>query len=272
MPSFRRDGINFHYVDRGEGVPVIVQHGLGGDTSQPALLFHPPPGFRLLAPDARGHGETRPFGPHEKVGIAAFADDLLALMDHLGLDRAIVGGISMGAAVALNAALRAPDRLRGLILSRPAWLDRPFPTHLAVFPLITRLIEEHGPAEGRRRFVESEEFRRLESINPDSAQTLAGHFEHPRAAETAVKFDRIARDAPCTDRGGWDAIAVPTLVMANRQDPIHPFEYGEELARSIPGATFRELTPKSVSLIGHGQDVRDAFEDFLRRHFPGARP
>ena len=272
MPTFRHDEINFHYVDRGEGIPLVVQHGLGGDTAQPTLLFQPPPGFRLLSLDARGHGETFPLGPPEKIGLGPFANDLRALLDHLGLERAVIGGISMGAAVALNFALRFHDRLLGLILSRPAWLDQPFPAHLEVFPLIARLIAEHGAEEGRRRFVESDDYRRLMAVNPDSAQTLAGHFHHPRAEETAIKFERIARDDPGNDRAAWGSIAVPSLVLANRLDPIHPFEYGDEIARAIPGAMFRELTPKSVSLIGHGQDVRMAFEEFLARHFPIASP
>ncbi len=272
MPIFRYDGIDFHYVDRNEGTPLVIQHGLGGDTAQPTLLFQPPPGFRLLSLDARGHGETRPLGPPEKIGIRPFADDLRAFLDHLGLQRALVGGISMGAAVALNFALRFPDRLLGLILSRPAWLDQPIPQHLAIFPRISHLIAQYGSQEGRRRFLESDDYQRLKAVNPDSAQTLAGHFLHPRAEETAIKFDRIARDDPGADRSKWSSIQVPTLVLANRRDPIHPYEYAEELSRTIPGAMFRELTPKSVSLIGHGQDVRMAFEAFLNRSFPTTRP
>lgn len=268
MPTFRHEEIDFAYVDRGEGIPVVIQHGLGGDTAQPTLLFQPPAGFRLLALDARGHGQTRPLGPPEKIGLGPFADDLRALLDHLGLERAIIGGISMGAAVALNFAIRYPDRLLALVLSRPAWLDQPLPPHLEIFPTITRLLMESGARDGHRRFLESDDYRRLKAIDPDSAQTLASHFLHPRAEERAILFDRLARDAPCRDRSGWSSIAVPTLVMANRHDPIHPFEYGLELARSIPGALFRELTPKSVSPIGHGQDIHNAFEEFLARAFP----
>ncbi len=273
MPAFHRDGIGFHYIDLGDGIPLVIQHGLGGDTSQPALLFQPPEGFRLISFDARGHGETRPLGPPERIGIAHSADDLLALLDHLGVDRAIVGGISMGAAIALNFALRYPRRLLGLILSRPAWLDRPNPPHLAIFPLMAELIRERGAAEGHKLFLQTPEYQRLRGLNADCAQSLAGHFHHPRAEETAIKFDRIARDTPCLGRAGWGEIRVPTLVMANRQDPIHPFEYGEELARGIPGADFREVTPKSVSFIGHGLDIRAASEDYLLQHFSiAARP
>lgn len=268
MPTFRHDGINFAYVDRGEGLPVLIQHGLGGDTTQPTLLFQPPPGFRVVCLDARGHGETRPLGPSEKLGIGPFADDLLALLDHLGLDQAVVGGISMGAAVALNFAVRNPERLLALILSRPAWLDQPLPPNLEVFPRISRLLIESGAQEGHRRFLESEDYQSLQATDPAGAQTLAGHFLHPRAEERAILFDRIARDTPIHGRGELSKLSAPTLVLAGRQDPIHPFEYGEELARLIPGAQFRELTPKSVSPIGHGLDARAAFEEFLSEVFP----
>src|SRR3954469_5820695 len=127
MPTFDHDGLAFHYRDEGRGLPFVFQHGLGGDVSQPFGLYSPPAGVRLIAFDARAHGETRPVGDPKKISLAEFADDLVALLDHLGIDRAVVGGVSMGAAVALSAALRHPARVEGLVLSRPAWLDRPLP-------------------------------------------------------------------------------------------------------------------------------------------------
>jgi pimeloyl-ACP methyl ester carboxylesterase len=60
MSFLHHDGITFHYLDSGEGVPFIFQHGLGGDVTQPYGLFTPPLPFRLLSFDFRGHGETRP--------------------------------------------------------------------------------------------------------------------------------------------------------------------------------------------------------------------
>jgi hypothetical protein len=55
--------------------------------------------------------------------------------------------------------------------------------------------------------------------------------------------------------------------MGNQRDPIHPFEYAEVMARLIPGATIRELTPKSVSLEQHNADVQRHLMEFLGRHF-----
>ncbi len=267
MPFFASDGLTFHFLEAGSGVPFFLQHGLGGETSLVFALFKPPPGVRLIGFDARAHGETRPLGDPAKIGIASSADDLCALMDHLAIERAVIGGISMGAAISLNLALRFPERVLGLVLSRPAWLDFPRPENVRVFGLIAEMIRQHGAPRGRELFIKHEVYQHLRREFPDAANSLVSQFNHPRAEETVVKFERIPNDAPCRDRAGWAQIAVPTLVLANRCDPIHPFEYGEELARHIPGAEFREITSKSVSLEQHEADVNRFLTEFLFRHF-----
>jgi pimeloyl-ACP methyl ester carboxylesterase len=263
MPFFKRDGLAFHYRDRGEGRAFVFQHGLGGDANQPFGLFTPPAGFRLLTLDCRGHGETRPLGDPDKLSYAAFADDVCALLDHLQLPQVIVGGISMGAGVALNLALRFPERVCGLVLSRPAGLDRPVPPNAAVFPQIAQLIQQHGAQEGLRRFKQSDVYADLMSTAPDAARSLCGQFEHPRAEETAVKLARIPSTVAIPDAGVLASIEVPTLVLANRQDPIHPFAYGEKIARALPQAELKELTSKSVSVEQHAQQTQHYIEQFL---------
>ena len=85
MPNFLRDGITFHYLDTGVGLPFVFQHGLGGDVAQTAEIAGELPGVRFLSLDCRGHGETRPLGDVAQLGFAAFAADVLALLDHLGI-------------------------------------------------------------------------------------------------------------------------------------------------------------------------------------------
>src|SRR5262249_11354645 len=98
-----------------------------------------------LCLDARAHGLTQPMGEPSDLSFDIFGDDVIALLDHLGLRRAILGGISMGAAVALNVAVRYPERVDGLVLSRPAWLDGPMPPeNVARYAAIARLLRRVG--------------------------------------------------------------------------------------------------------------------------------
>src|SRR6516162_9840435 len=108
MPWFDRQHFRFHYIDRGEGTPFIFQHGLGGSTEQTAGLFPETPGVRLLTLDCRSHGESEPTAQPEDLRLSLMADDIVALTDHLALKDVVLGGISMGAGIALNLALRYP--------------------------------------------------------------------------------------------------------------------------------------------------------------------
>jgi pimeloyl-ACP methyl ester carboxylesterase len=267
MAFFDDDGIRFHYRDEGAGVPFFFQHGLGADLTQPFSLCQPPTGIRLIGFDTRAHGQTTPVGLEEKISFNTFADDLRALMDHLQIHQAVVGGISMGAAITLNFTLRNPTRVLGLVQSRPAWLDAPNPWNLTMFSLITRLVREHGRVKGKALFMETPEYAETLAKWPDVASSLAAQFDNPVVDETAFKFERIIRDAPCRDRAQWANINVPTLILANRFDPIHPYEYAAEMQQIIPGAEFQEITSKGISLDLHNADVQRCLDSFLRRNF-----
>jgi pimeloyl-ACP methyl ester carboxylesterase len=267
MPEFQRDGLTFHYQDGGQGTPVFFQHGLGADMTQPLGLLQPLKGFRLLAFDCRAHGETRPFGHEAKLNFDCFADDLIALLDHLEIPQAVFGGISMGAGISLNAALRYPERILGLILSRPAWLDTPSPTNLRVLGVIARLIREHGARAGRQQFLESADYARLQAESPDAASSMVGQFESARAEDGVARLERMLNDVPSRDRWRWKKIDVPILVLANRQDPVHPWALAETMAKEFNNAELAELTPKSVSKELHAADVQRTIERFLERHF-----
>ncbi len=267
MPSFQHDNIRFHYLDAGQGLPFFFQHGLGGDVSQPFGLFQPPEGIRLITFDCRGHGQSEPLGDPEKISIATFADDLRALMDHLNIREAVIGGISMGSAIALNLVLRFPDRVQGLVLSRPAWLEGPIPRNVEVYSFIARLVREHGPRRGQELFQASPIYAEMLQQSPDVAGTLLRQFESPRINDHVVLLERIPNDRPLQRLDDLKVIDVPTLVLANREDPVHPFDLGQKLARAIPNAEFREVTSKTMSKEAHTADVQRFIEEFLEKHF-----
>ena len=270
MPFFNHDGIQFHYRESGRGIPFVFQHGLGADANQTFDLLGPPRGFRLLTFECRGHGETRPVGPEEKISIEQFTEDLRAFLDHLHIERAVIGGISMGAAIALRFALEYAPRVLGLVLSRPAWLDESRADHLRVFSSLAEFIRKYGAWEGAQRYQETEAYREVLKKSPDNAKSLLAQFAHARAEETVAKLERIPNYAPRHSREDWKRIAVPALVLANRQDEIHPFEFGEILAQAIPQAEWREITPKSLSIEQHARDVQRFIGEFLGRHFSAA--
>jgi len=267
MSFFTHDGLSFHYRAAGEGVPFFFQHGLGGDLNQPFGLFTPPNGIGLVACDCRAHGETRPLGEVEKLSFESFTEDLRALLEHLHLTRVVMGGISMGAAVALNFTLRYPKRVAGLVLSRPAWLDGPNRWNEEVYSGMAQLIREHGAQRALDIFKQNKIYLETLAQAPDAAQSLAGQFLNPRAEEAVARLEKIPKDAPYRDRSVLASLRVPVLVLANRQDPIHPFEYGEELQRWIPGAELKELTAKSRSKEKHAAEVQEYIAEFLSRHF-----
>ncbi|MCH2209738.1 MAG: alpha/beta hydrolase [Fuerstiella sp.] len=265
--QFHHDGITFHYRDIGQGLPFVFQHGLSGDVSQPCGLFTPPAGIRLISFDCRAHGETQPLGPVNKLCFSGFADDLAALLSHLKIDRVVIGGISMGAALAVRFALQFPRRVMGLVPSRPAWLAGPNYENAKLFTDIADLICDLGPARGREQFCRSQVYTTMMAESPDCAGSLAGQFDGQSPVERAVRLRHIPQDAPYDQLSELTRICVPTLVMANRQDPIHLFHYGQTIAEQIDGAEFQELTPKSVSSEQHAADVQLHLGNFLERHY-----
>ena len=265
MPFFTHDGIIFHYLEKGNGTPFFFQHGLTGDAEGVCALIGTVQGCRLISFDCRAHGKTTPVGDTKKIGFNAFADDLVSLMDHLGIAKAIIGGTSMGAGVALNCALRHSGRVAALILLRPAWLDAPNAENVRVFSMIADLLKKHGTTSGLEVFRKTSIYASIVEVSQDSANSLLSQFGNPRALEAIARLERIPSDAPNWDRREWLSIRVPTLVLANRQDPIHPFEFGETLAKQIRGAVFKEVTPKSINLQKYTLELREFIADFLRR-------
>jgi len=105
------NGITLAYSDRGKGLPLVLIHGfpLCRKIWRPQAEALSKAGCRVIAPDLRGFGESGLTIGTE--GMDIYADDVVALMDHLGIDKAVVGGMSMGGYVLLNLLERYPERV-----------------------------------------------------------------------------------------------------------------------------------------------------------------
>jgi pimeloyl-ACP methyl ester carboxylesterase len=270
MPRFKTSDGTFNYIDEGAGIPLAFQHGLGGDVNQ-AKTF-PIPNARVLSFDARGHGQTIASLEPERLTFSSFANDLCSLLNHLEIRGAVIGGISMGAGIALNFALRFPDKTLGLILCRPAWLTERSPKNLLAYPEIASLIEREGIVRGRTLFESSARFQQIRHESVASAESLLQQFERPGAEPSFAVLHWMPKDVPNKDSADWKTIRVPTLILGNGQDPIHPIEYAQLLSSLIPRSTFQEVTSKSVDPIRHVKDVVAAITLFLQREIQSARP
>lgn len=272
MPHFVHAGIGFHYREVGTGLPFILQHGLGGDTNQPFRLFTPPASVRFLTMDCRAHGDTYPLGESDSITFRTFADDVVALMDYLGITYAVVGGISMGAAVALNLAVRHPSRISGLLLSRPAWLYESNPPNLHIYAVIAEYLCKYGAKEGALKFCKLDVYKAIAAESADTALSLVGQFSNPRAEEAVVRLMCVPKDTPVDNVIDITSLRLPTLVLANRQNPVHPYQYGEKLAELIPNAEFEELTPKSIDANQHAADFQRTVTGWLVRNWLNHSP
>jgi pimeloyl-ACP methyl ester carboxylesterase len=263
----RRDDADLHVSDGGSGYPVVFQHGLGGDGGQVAENFPDDPAFRRLTVECRAQGRSTP-GSVRPFSIAMFADDVLAACDARGIDRFVVGGISMGAAIALRLAARHPERVSALVLARPAWLFDPAPDNMRPYGEVAARMRTLSREAARDAFARSETAETLRRDAPDNLASLLGFFDRPDLAVTADLLGAIAADGPGVTEAEAAALSVPTLVIGHGVDHAHPLGHAQRLAATIPGARLVEIAPKATDKPRHVAAFRSALEDFLRHLVP----
>ncbi len=244
-------------------IPVVFQHGLCGSAQQTAEAFPDEPGFRRITLECRGHGEAEPGDPAE-FSIATFTDDLIALIETEGVAPCVVGGISMGAAISLRLAATRPDLVRGLVLARPAWVVEAGPENLAAPALVGALLSQHDPATARDLFDQSSTAVEMAATAPDNLASLRGFFTQEPIAVTAALLAKICSDGSGVTEAQVAAITVPTLIIANQRDAIHPMSHATRLASLISNAELVEITPKADNFERHLAELRAAFGAFLR--------
>jgi len=259
------DGARLVFYRQGQGVPVLWQHGLGAEHAQPASVFPSLPGFERMTLMCRGHDESD-LGEPSRLSIAQFADDALALLDDLQIETAIVGGISLGAAIALRLAVHHPSRINALILARPAWVDVPSPETMGAYALAADYLERLGAQRGLQQFCADERYLGVLARSPDNAQSLRGFFSRPRPETTIALLSRIAHDWPQITRQELRRIQIPALVIGNDHDHVHPLAYAQELRALIPSAHLAIVTSKTVNRQHYQQEFVAALAGFLIGH------
>ncbi len=247
-----------------DGTPIVLLHGITATRRYVVMgsRLLERSGMRVISYDARGHGRSSPAPDRHSYGYDRLAADLLAVLDELGLDRAILAGASMGAHTIVRFALDHPERVAALGLITPAYLpgepaSAPDATgaETAIIGAAGNVVGEEAKtdafaawdalAEGLRGggvdgFMAAYDFEAVPEVWRATVETvvrqrLARH-EHPQAVADALEV--VPRSRPFERVEDLAAIAAPTLIVASRDeaDPGHPLAVGERYARAIEGA------------------------------------
>ncbi|HEY0702121.1 MAG TPA: alpha/beta hydrolase [Candidatus Acidoferrales bacterium] len=260
--TYRHAGLNFSIGESGDGAPVLFQHGLCGDALQTAEVFPEGDRWKCVTLECRGHGRSDAGDPRN-FSIASFTDDLVSFIAAENLAPVVVGGISMGAAIALRLAVLHPNLVRGLILARPAWIAEAAPANMLPNLVAGELLRDRGPEEGRRAFDRLPLARTLAVEAPSNLASLQGFFSRTPHDVTGELLCRISADGPGVSRDDLHAIRVPTLVIGHARDVIHPLAMAQELAAEIPGAKFVQITAKADDAERFRHEFTAALSSFL---------
>jgi pimeloyl-ACP methyl ester carboxylesterase len=232
--------VDLYVTEAGEGVPVVLLHGLTA-THRYVVMGSKAlerSGHRVIAYDARGHGRSDPAPSADAYRYEDLRDDLVRVMDERGIERAVLAGASMGAHTILRLALEQPERVAALVVITPAYDPEEFgdSDSLARWDALAEGLRTGG-VEG---FVEAygdpdvpEAWR--ETVFRVIRQRLGAH-EHLDAVADAIQATPRSRPFPTIESLG--AIDIPTVVVADRDDadPGHPLAIGERYAQTIPDA------------------------------------
>ncbi len=236
--QFFVDGDRLEYTEYGAGDRwVVLIHGqlMPRRMHQPLARAIAGEGFHVVTVDLLGHGRSdRPLDP-KGYSMTSFGEQVVALLDHLGADQAVIGGTSLGSNVSLEVADAAPERVRGLLLEMPV-LDNALEAGLIAF----------GPLMFLARFVPVSIMatRRLARLVPRGVVpfwtgiALDTLDQRPAPMAAAIHGIFFGRIAPSSKRRRQ--IQAPALVVGHPRDPIHPAADAAMLAEEMPHARFVE--------------------------------
>ena len=257
-----RDGVTLSGETIGSGPDVVLLHGLTA-TRRYVLMGSkalPRAGYRVTTFDARGHGESSPASDAAEYEYRDMVDDLSAVLEELGVDRAALGGSSMGAHTTMAFALAYPERVSALVQITPAYDGRP--RDLDEWDRLADGLRDGG-VDG---FLSAWEFsgdpKWRETAETVARQRLERH-RHPEAVADALRV--VPRSIAFEGLEELEAVSVPTLVVASRDeaDPGHPYAIGEAYAKRLPNAKLLSEDPGHSPLAWQGARLSKAIASFL---------
>jgi pimeloyl-ACP methyl ester carboxylesterase len=252
----------------GGGPPVVLLHGI---TATRRSVVHGSKhlvrrGHRLIAYDARGHGESSP-APHPAAyEYRHLVSDLGSVLERLGLERPAVAGSSMGAATALAFALAQPRNVAALVQITPAYDGSPSPPEvIRSWDRLADALEDGGVDA----FLEASEPEGIPERWRETARTATRQrLERNRRLDAVADALRVvARSRPWEGLEPLERLEVPTLVVGSRDDAdeLHPLRVAEAYAARLPDAELIVEREGESPIAWRGARLSREIADFLGR-------
>lgn len=228
---FKYRGHRLAYEEFGdpECPPLVLTHGLLMNRHMYARLAPEIAafGYRVICVDLLGHGDSDAPADLNFYAMPAFGDQIEALLDHLELERSVVGGTSLGANVALEFGVKHADRAQGLFVEMPVLDNALVAVAMAFTPVLVGAqlgAPLLGLVAGATRRIPRSHY--LVDIGLDWAR------RDPRSSTRVLQGLLLGRT--CPPRAEREAIETPALIIGHPSDPIHPFSDSDDLAREMP--------------------------------------
>jgi len=258
MPSFRFEGQRLAYTEFGGGPAELAPGGVRGRTAKsapanarPLILLHglllsqemhrplaedlAARGNRVITLDLLGHGHSERPRDMWRYSMASCARQVVALMDHLKIEQAVVMGTSLGANVALEVAAAHPERLRGMVIEMPVLDNGLLWSALAFTPLLVALTFGEPAMKLLARATRAVPRALLPHLGNVLLDLVRQEPGPGGALLQGLFFGRIA--PPRDERRTF---TTPALVLGHQRDPVHPFSDAGMLAKEMQGARLLE--------------------------------
>ena len=268
MPWFEHKSCRIRYDVSGNGPALLFMHGLSADRQQAQQSLQDLTGYQLITLDMPGHGDSLLPGaddPSFRAGFLSYTEIAGALLDFLGVDRVIAGGISMGSGIALSLALAQPKRVEALLLVRPAWLDAPGTPHLDIIAQMGNWIFQGGADMAKHKLASHPVYVDALIDNPNCAASIKGALERPQAIEAASVLPDLVADQPFNRMSALEKCRTPALVLGNNADPLHPVVIARAISGALSHGEYVQVPPKYLEPEAHQAAVLNEIQNFLTR-------
>lgn len=255
------NNFNLSYDDVGEGdVPIIFLHGYPFDKTMWQLqLDFLKSSYRLISCDIRGFGKST--DEKSSLSIDMFGEDLIAFMDKLNIDKAIICGLSMGGFIALNALDKFPNRFKALILCDTQCIADTAEAKEKRYKIIDE-IEIDGAKNFNNVFIKSVFHKDSITNKKELVERLSSVvFSNSKHIIMQGLVALAERSETCSTLKN---IVIPTLIICGREDEVTPLAQSEFMNETIKGSTLMVIDNAGhVSNLEHPDEFNKYLLDFL---------